>query len=450
MPEFKNLRAVGYQTDEPYVKLSSACWDFSCPNPGAEIEFLEMTLELMNATATIIQIDADIDLSIQMVANGSADLTLVSARQTLERMKLVDFTTPIGFVYYGYLLRENPEITVADYIASIFDLDTLISLILFALLVGSLIFLYTWIFDLRTRSLFDWLIVTAAGLIRQFSFKISNPICALVIVGVWLWCCQIIVTYYEAKLKSFLLLAHHRGSFFDTLDGALDAVENRGWTMIIQDRGYTPYLWCNPEQCKRLDRLKSSIINIKSDEDLLDYLSKGNYFSFSALSSDMADTSISYYSYKNKILFVRDKLMAPEYLAYAVSKRIKGLREQFNRAVAITTDGYGTIRSRYMESFPNYFSTTEQNQNAYQLETSHFLQLYKFCLIAYGVGVIFLLAEILFIRIPIPYRSFTYKLRGWSWRFNRPKWTHFPRRSTIILPVQRNYTPQVRRRLTIT
>ena len=71
------------------------------------------------------------------VGNGTADITLVTARQTLERMKKVvffffliknfkiqvDFTTPIGFVYYGYLVREIPEIAVADYIMGLFDYD---------------------------------------------------------------------------------------------------------------------------------------------------------------------------------------------------------------------------------------------------------------------------------------------------------------------------------------
>lgn len=34
---FQNLRAVGYQTDAPYVDLSDNCWAFSCPKPGAEV-----------------------------------------------------------------------------------------------------------------------------------------------------------------------------------------------------------------------------------------------------------------------------------------------------------------------------------------------------------------------------------------------------------------------------
>ena len=64
---FKDLKAVGYQTDVPYVALSNYCWSFSCPKPGAEVEFLDLTFQVMNSTGTIIQIDADIEQSIDMV-----------------------------------------------------------------------------------------------------------------------------------------------------------------------------------------------------------------------------------------------------------------------------------------------------------------------------------------------------------------------------------------------
>ncbi|PIC46739.1 hypothetical protein B9Z55_006333 [Caenorhabditis nigoni] len=66
-PGFKNLRAIGYQTDAPYVSLSDYCWSFSCPKPGAEVEFLDLTFQVMNSTGTIIQIDADIEQSSEMV-----------------------------------------------------------------------------------------------------------------------------------------------------------------------------------------------------------------------------------------------------------------------------------------------------------------------------------------------------------------------------------------------
>uniref|UniRef100_A0A1I7TSN1 PBPb domain-containing protein n=1 Tax=Caenorhabditis tropicalis TaxID=1561998 RepID=A0A1I7TSN1_9PELO len=317
---FKNLRAVGYQTDVPYVALSDYCWSFSCPKPGAEVEFLDLTFQVMNSTGTIIQIDADIEQSIDMVANGTADITLVTARQTLDRMKKVDFTTPIGFVYYGYLVREIPEIAVADYIMGLFDYDTLAILISFGIIIGALVYLYTWIFDQRIRTIWDWMIISCSGIIRQFMFKISSPICALVIIGFWLWCCQVIITYYEAKLKSFLLLSHHRGTIFNTLDGVLEAAEHKGWTLVVQERGYTPYLWCNPEQCKRLDRLKSKTMIIGADDDMNLVISQDKHVGFSAVASDLAQSDITYFDFHSKIIFVRDKIMAPEYLAYAVNK----------------------------------------------------------------------------------------------------------------------------------
>ncbi|KAF1766114.1 hypothetical protein GCK72_006070 [Caenorhabditis remanei] len=441
---FKDLKAVGYQTDVPYVALSNYCWSFSCPKPGAEVEFLDLTFQVMNSTGTIIQIDADIEQSIDMVGNGTADITLVTARQTLERMKKVDFTTPIGFVYYGYLVREIPEIAVADYIMGLFDYDTLAILISFGIIIGALVYLYTWIFDKRIRTIWDWMIVSCSGIIRQFQFKISSPICALVIVGIWLWCCQVIITYYEAKLKSFLLLSHHRGTIFNTLDGVLESVEHKGWTLVIQERGYTPYLWCNPEQCKRLDRLKSRIVFLGADDDINLVIGQDKHVGFSAVASDLAQSDITYFDFHSKILFVRDKIMAPE--------NIKGLRERFNRAVAYTKNGYDTVRSRYIAAFPAYNAVTSQSQTATVLQTTHFIQLYKFCIIIYGVAGIVLILEIIIHRMARHFEVFghtyTYSLAGFEWRFARPKWTHFPRRNTVILPLSKSYSPE-RRRVTV-
>ncbi|CCD64854.2 uncharacterized protein CELE_T25E4.2 [Caenorhabditis elegans] len=452
-PGFKDLRAVGYQTDVPYVSLSNYCWSFNCPKPGAEVEFLNMTFQLMNSTATIVQIDADIEQSIDMVSNGSADITLVSARQTLDRMKKVDFTTPIGFVYYGYLVREIPELAVADYIMRLFDYDTLAILISFGLIIGALLYLYTWIFGLRVRSLLDWMFISCSGIIHQFMFRISSPICALVLIGFWLLCCLVIITYYEAKLKSFLLLSHHRGTIFNTLDGVLEAAEHKGWTLVIQERGYTPYLYCNPSQCARLDRLKSRINFIGADDDANLLLGQDKHVGFSALASDLAETDITYFDYHSKILFVRDKIMAPEYLAYAVNKNVKGLREKFNRAVAYTKSGYGTVRSRYIASFPSYNSVTSQSQTITVLQTSHFIQLYKFCFIFYGIAIIVFILEIIFHRMTKNFtffgHSYNYHLSGFEWRFARPKWIHFPRRNTVILPLSKSYSPDNERRVTV-
>ncbi|EGT56288.1 hypothetical protein CAEBREN_09382 [Caenorhabditis brenneri] len=451
-PGFKDLRAIGYQTDVPYVALSNYCWSFSCPKPGAEVEFLDLTFQVMNSTGTIIQIDADIEQSIDMVGNGSADITLVTARQTLDRMKKVDFTTPIGFVYYGYLVREIPEIAVADYIMRLFDYDTLAILISFGLIIGTLVYLYTWIFDKRIRSLWDWLMISCSGIVRQFMFKISSPICALVLIGFWLWCCQVIITYYEAKLKSFLLLSHHRGTIFNTLDGVLEAAEHKGWTLVVQERGYTPYLWCNPEQCKRLDRLKSKIVFLGADDDLNLVIAQEKHVGFSAVASDLAQSDITYFDFHAKVLFVRDRIMAPEYLAYAVNKNVKGLREKFNRAVSYTKNGYDTVRSRYIASFPAYNSITSQSQTVTILQTTHFLQLYKFCLIMYAAAGVALLLEILFYRMTRHFELFghtyDYHLSGFEWRFARPKWVHFPRRNTVILPLPKLHSPE-RRRVTI-
>lgn len=66
-----------------------------------------------------------------------------------------------------------------------------------------------------------------AGLLRQFRFILSGPVAALLLVSFWLYFCMITISYYEAKLKSFLTLSHERGTIFTTLDGVLDAIEKK-------------------------------------------------------------------------------------------------------------------------------------------------------------------------------------------------------------------------------
>ncbi|CAB3404612.1 unnamed protein product [Caenorhabditis bovis] len=443
--QFENLRAVGFRSDGPYVRFSDFCWSFDCPRPGSEIEFLNLTLKVMNATATILRIDATIDDAIIMVSNGSADFTLVTAIQTLDRMNIVDFTTPIGFTYYGYIHKEIPELAVADYILNAFYVDTLALLILLGIIVGSLIFLYTKIFNVRKKSLIEWMLVACSGILRQFMFRISTPICAIILIGVWLLCCQVIITYYEAKLKSFLLLSQRRGTIFNDLDDVLNAVEHDGWIMVLQDQGYTPYMFCKKEQCERLDRLSNKFLNISSEENIIPYLELDKHVGFIAFTSDVSQTRISYFNYEHRILFVRDGVMAPEFLAYAVPKTFPELREKFNRALAITKDSYGTIQTRYLPAFIDYSTAVRQNQNVTVLETTHFIQLYKFLLILYGIAVIILLLELSFRWIIRYYYldSDSYRFVGFDWRFLRPQWQyrHFPRNQTIVLPMRRSHSP---------
>ncbi|VDN19751.1 unnamed protein product [Cylicostephanus goldi] len=84
-----NLTAVGLTPRFPYISLGN-CMGLDCKKPGAEI------------------------------ANGSADITLGTVWQSESRYEQVDFTVPIGVVYFGYVIKESTQVEVEDYIADAF------------------------------------------------------------------------------------------------------------------------------------------------------------------------------------------------------------------------------------------------------------------------------------------------------------------------------------------
>ena len=68
----------------------------------------------------IIREDVYSEETIDMIANGSADISLLALRQTLDRMEKVDFSHPTNFLYFGYVVKEDTHIEVEDYILNSF------------------------------------------------------------------------------------------------------------------------------------------------------------------------------------------------------------------------------------------------------------------------------------------------------------------------------------------
>ncbi|CAD6192607.1 unnamed protein product [Caenorhabditis auriculariae] len=340
-----NLRAVGYQSDPPYAMLSDLCWNFDCPNPGFEVHF----------------------------------------------------TTPVGFVYYGYLIKQVPELQINNYILDAFNWGALLLLIISGVTIGALIYFYSFfLFGRSTYSLVNWMMIACRGILRQFFFYINKPICALVLICTWLFACLIIITYYEAKLKSFLMLSHQQGTIFHSFDKVLDAVEFDGWTMVYQERGYSPQLFCREQQCERLNRLSSSrMITISEDDDWSNYIKLEKHVGFVAFALDVAP--------------------------------------------------YDSVQGRYTVPYPQYAPVLEQK--AMVLQTSHFLNLYKVSGLCFGVSFLVFFGEIAFCQILANWKvlghSDSYSLKGFDWRFRRPPWQfkadYFPRKGMVILPPKRKY-----------
>lgn len=102
---------------------------------------------------------------------------------------------------------------------------------------------------------------------------------------------------------------------------------------------------------------------------------------------------ISYINVKKKLLFVRDSVAEPDYLAFAVNKDNPKLREQFNVAVLTTTPGYPNTRARYMREFYPYVTNSNVREQITVLRLSHLTTLFRACgeilalaLIALAVG----------------------------------------------------------------
>ena len=115
--------------------------------------------------------------------------------------------------------------------------QTLELMILTAVIVGILVYSYTKLFHYHEGSIWNWMILCCQGkysqeekkigfsaYLDQFSCSLKGPIAAHVLIGVFLYFSMLIMTSYQAKLKSFLTLSHARGTDFTDMDGMIDAV----------------------------------------------------------------------------------------------------------------------------------------------------------------------------------------------------------------------------------
>ncbi|KAK6738253.1 hypothetical protein RB195_020391 [Necator americanus] len=347
-----NLTAVGLRSDFPYVNLNSRCIRIDCPYPGAEVEFLQMVLRLSNATATLIPREMSTDEMINMLGNGTADITIFSLIQKPERMKKVEFTMPIGYIYTGYFIKEVGRMEVMDYILTSFRLPALTLLILTSLSVATLLYCYSRIFNSTNLSLTRFMMATFKPLLKQFQLNVNGPTCVRILACAWLWFCFTVIVHYEAKLRSVFTLTRICGTLFTDLDGAMDAIEGHGWKMIIQKGGYSPFWYCNPDQCARLRRLQSRDLVQESTDDVMTVLSHDRQFVFSALTDDLAPYPMSIIDDRRRLLFVRDEFMTPQLLAYAIRKGMPTvLRRKLNSAIALTRPSFATIRGRYQKPY---------------------------------------------------------------------------------------------------
>ncbi|KAL6736637.1 hypothetical protein Aduo_006964 [Ancylostoma duodenale] len=352
---------------------------------------------MVNATASLVPREMNADELVDMLGNGTADISIFALIQKKERMEKVDFTTPIGFIYTGYFIREIAQIEVADYIMTSFRIPAFSILLLTSLTVAMLLFFYTKVFGSCQHSLSRWLMITFEGLLKQFELDLRGPICVRILACAWLWFCFTIIVHYEAKLRSVLTLTRYRGTIFTNLDEAMDAMEYHGWKMIIQRGGYSPFWYCRPVQCARLQKLQKRGMVEEHFADVDSLLSQERQFVFSALAYDLAPNSKSLVDDRRRLLFIRDDLITPKYLAFAVRKGMPNLLKELNEAIALTFNSFETIRGRYQKPYDEYVDIQSLQQQM-SLSLPHFHVLLDVALRAYLVALSVLVGEIIYFR----------------------------------------------------
>lgn len=196
---------------------------------------------------------------------------------------------------------------------------------------------------------------------------------------------------------SLLSLTHSRGTLFYNLDGAMDAMEYQGWKCVVQEGSYTPFNYCKPHRCERLERLKDRFVNLKFDDSIVDILKLDRHFAFIALPNDIAPYPITVVDHRLSLLFVKDDVMAPQPLAYAVRKGLRPFLNELNMAISSTMNSFQTIRKRYKSEYREYVDSHQRKDHTV-LSLAHFQILFDVSIKAFGVAVIILVAEILYFR----------------------------------------------------
>ncbi|CAJ0605294.1 unnamed protein product [Cylicocyclus nassatus] len=371
-----NLTGVGVMSRFPYVSLGN-CMGLNCKNPGAEVEFLMTCLQLINATITINPTLVEHKHVLQMLANGSADISIKTINQEIPRQEQVDFTVPTGIVYLGYYIKENTKVEVGDYLAGAFPGTVVLMVAAASLIVSCLLHFFAKVLRKNSSSVGDYEYFALAGLLRNSNFN-QKPVCSRLLVAVWLLFSFMLTEYYNAKLRSLLMTTHYRGAFFTNLDEAMDAMEYQGWKMVINTTDYSPLSYCHSSQCGRLRKLykRNLVLEYINNVSLEVAAEADRQFGFGGLQGDLVPHERSVLNEAKRILFVRDQLITPAHRSYAVRKNMSVLLDKLNQIIAYTFNGLPTIRSRYTRPYQPYVNKHFQ-ENANVLTISHITILFE-------------------------------------------------------------------------
>ncbi|CAJ0950176.1 unnamed protein product, partial [Mesorhabditis belari] len=382
------LRAVGYMANEELVNFRKECWKMECKRPGIDVEYLSAAVKLAGFEVEVLPEDIRMEEILALIGNGSVDISVHTIVQSIDRMQLVDFTTPINYILYGFIAKESDELKVQDFIIDSISPE----IILLMIVAFTFSPLLMWFFSGYQQNYILWLLHSVRVLLKQDGeikrrYTTSNSLFTIS----WIWFCFFFTLFYESAMKSNLLLSTKKGYEFQEINGLIDALDNKGWKLMIQESGWTGNDFCrNKYQCERLKAHEKDAIHVPVDYDLKKIPPKT--VMFTGTYSNQLPTDVCYYNKGHRVLFIKDLTLGSGLLAYAVNKNQTFVLDKLNRALAKMQDSYENFARRYSAPYLPY-RRIESSNESYALRIAYLWPLFRLCLILLGVSLGLLIGE---------------------------------------------------------
>ncbi|CAJ0954631.1 unnamed protein product, partial [Mesorhabditis belari] len=378
----------------------------SCKQPGIDVEFLNLALRMSGLEAEVIPVDYQIEALLEAIANGSADISVHSITQSIERMQFVTFTTPINYLASGYIAKETNDLEIREFIFGSIAPEIFLFM-LFALFVSPFMM---WFLSGHRRSYASWFLHSGRIWLKQDGkikrrYTTSN---AFFMIS-WSWFCFFFMHYYESAMKSNLTLSSKKGYEFQDIEGMLDVLDHKGWRLAVQESGWDYQMFCKTQQqIERVEHHLKTAIRYPFGYEIKTLPPKSVMFSGSY--SYLVESDVSYIDKKAKTLFIKDVTLPKRNLAFAVNKNLTTVREKLNKAISMMQGGYNNMASRYSQPY-SPFVRQESLKESYALRLAYLKPLFRICGILVGVAIAIIIVEVILVSekqlkiIPFPFAT---------------------------------------------
>uniref|UniRef100_A0A914XBY8 Solute-binding protein family 3/N-terminal domain-containing protein n=1 Tax=Plectus sambesii TaxID=2011161 RepID=A0A914XBY8_9BILA len=346
----KKLRVVAYDIG-PSVMLERCLKRFGrpCKRPGSDVELAQLAFSIAGFEYEIVKnLNVEPSNILQLIHNGTADMSVLTMRMTEDRMKLVDFSFPISYYYNGYRLKEVDGIEDVYYIFRSFQPAVWAVLAAVLFLITTLQILY----NKHRWSLGEtlWKIITTM-LHQDYPSSSKRLTPSGIIQGSWLLACLILVINYESVMKSFLAVPLRHKVPFQTLAELLDLMESGSYKAVQFPNGNRPV--CCQDECDRVRRMEKMGRIINTDiKKVTSHIKSGKIVNWGGYEPDLYPHDVNVWN--KSFLFIKDTKLLPELLGFAFSKDLIRERQKFNNALQVVIPGIANIRGRYATPMPEY------------------------------------------------------------------------------------------------